>query len=474
MNDPVMPAWQGWMIVAVYGAVMIVLAWWTGRRDVLSKDQFLVAGRRLGVWGAALSIAATWIWAPALFIASERAYSQGWVGLFWFTVPNVACLIIFAFFAARMRGLLPEGFTLSHYMRTRYSKRVQVLYGIQLGGLAICSFAVQLLAGGKVISLLCGVPFWPVTLALAGIALLYSLLNGLRASVVTDQVQMVLILLIIALAVPWVLYEAGTESLLQGLNGPDGKFNHLFAGEGLWVSYSFGIPVTIGLLAGPFGDQSFWQRSFGIKQDRIVPAFVLGALIFAIVPLSLSILGFVAQGSGLETQANEQVNVLVVRSFLPAWVMVPFVFMLLSGLVSTLDSNLCAISSLIGHDLTLGRVDDDVQIVRWARVGMVLLALAGIGLANTPGLKVLYLFLFYGTLRASTLLPTVFSLIWLRLPERAVFYGILGSIGLGLPVFAYGNFAGKIHWAVAGALITVGVSGLSVGIGHIRTLYIGK
>ncbi len=458
---------QGWSIVATYGGLMLLLAWWTGRHDVLSKEQFLVAGRKLGVWGAAFSIAATWIWAPALFIASERAYSQGWVGLFWFTVPNVACLIIFAFFAARMRRLLPEGFTLSHYMRSRYSKRVQILYGFQLGGLAICSFAVQLLAGGKVISLLCGVPFWSVTFSLAGIALLYSLLNGLRASVVTDFVQMIVILAVSAVVVPWVLMKSGTQSLLDGLNGPQGDINSLFTGKGAWISYSFGIPVTIGLLAGPFGDQSFWQRAFGIKEKRVAPAFILGALIFAIVPLSLSVLGFVARGSGLETQANEQVNVLAVRHYLPAWVMFPFVFMLLSGLVSTLDSNLCAISSLAGHDLSQSHIADDRRIVRYARISMVLLALAGIGLANTPGLKVLYLFLFYGTLRASTLLPTVFSLIWQRLPERAVFYGILMSIGIGLPVFAYGNFTGQTHWAVAGALTTVGVSGLVVMIGRL-------
>lgn len=81
------------------------------------------------------------------------------------------------------------------------------------------------------------------------------------------------------------------------------------------------------------------------------------------------------------------------------------------------------------------------------------------------------MFLFYGTLRASTFLPTVFSLLWRGLPERAVFYGILASIGFGLPVFAYGNFTGQTHWAVAGTLTTVSVSGIIVGISKLVNKY---
>ncbi|MCI5119297.1 MAG: hypothetical protein D3913_15435, partial [Candidatus Electrothrix sp. LOE1_4_5] len=56
---------------------------------------------------------------------------------------------------------------------------------------------------------LTGLPFFPVTLLLMLIALSYSLFGGLRASVQTDLAQMILILVVILLMVPWVLLKSG-------------------------------------------------------------------------------------------------------------------------------------------------------------------------------------------------------------------------------------------------------------------------
>ncbi|MCI5132230.1 MAG: hypothetical protein D3904_12085, partial [Candidatus Electrothrix sp. EH2] len=71
-------------------------------------------------------------------------------------------------------------------------------------------------------------------------------------------------------------------------------------------------------------------------------------------------------------------------------------------------------------------------------------------------------FPFYGTLRASTLLPTIMTLLRDNIPEPAVFFGILCAILIGLPLFAWGNFNGLVLWKVVGALLTVGISGAVV------------
>jgi len=461
MNDALLPLGQGVSLIVVYSAAMLLLAWAVSRHGLATKSQFLLADRRLGVWESAFSIAATWIWAPALFLSSQKAYQQGLPGVFWFTVPNVACLIVFGWFAQRIRRLVPDGFTLSDYMRHRYSGRVQALYLIQMAGLAACSFAVQLLAGGKVLAFLTGVPFVPTTLALALLALAYSLMSGLRASVATDYAQMIIILVVSAVAVPWAVHAAGGWGVVcAGLAGRSGEFGSLFHSRGASVAWSFGVPVTIGLMAGPFGDQSFWQRAFATEEGQVRAAFTRGALIFAVVPILLSLLGFAAAGQGFDAHDPALVNVEIVRTLLPRWVLLPVTFMLLSGLVSTLDSNLCAIASMAGHDL-LGHADGR-RVVRVSRWSMVALAAVGLAIANVPGLKILYLFLFYGTLRASTLLPTVITLLTNRPREQGMFLGILASIVVGLPVFAYGNFKQVLCYKVIGAILTVAVSGAIV------------
>lgn len=178
----------GIVVLAAYALLMIGVTLIFTRRAT-SAESFHVADRRIGATVAAMSIAATWIWAPSLFTSSEMAYTRGVPGMFWFLVPNVLCLIIFIPFAKKIRRQYPEGITLTGYMAERYrSPKVKGVYSFQLGALAVLSTAVQLLAGGKTLALLTGLPFWSMTLALAAIAYSYSRFSGIKASVATDVV----------------------------------------------------------------------------------------------------------------------------------------------------------------------------------------------------------------------------------------------------------------------------------------------
>ena len=93
----------GIVILAVYAVLMIGVTLMFTRKTT-DAEGFHVADRRIGSVIAAMSIAATWIWAPSLFTSSEMAYTRGIPGMFWFTVPNVLCLILFIPFAKRIRA----------------------------------------------------------------------------------------------------------------------------------------------------------------------------------------------------------------------------------------------------------------------------------------------------------------------------------------------------------------------------------
>ena len=153
----------GIVVLVVYALLMIFVTLIFTRRAT-SAESFHVADRRIGAPAAAMSIAATWIWAPSLFTSSEVAYTSGVPGFFWFLVPNVLCLLFFIPFAKRIRRQYPDGITLTGYMTEKYqSRKVKGIYSFQLGALAVLSTAVQLLAGGKTLSLLTGLPFWSMT-----------------------------------------------------------------------------------------------------------------------------------------------------------------------------------------------------------------------------------------------------------------------------------------------------------------------
>lgn len=256
---------------------------------------------------------------------------------------------------------------------------------------------------------------------------------------------------------PWVAVKAGLGNVAAGLAGVEGNMTSLITGPGAGVFWSFGLATSIGLLSGPFGDQSFWQRAWAIREGEVKRAFVVGAGIFAIVPLTMSVLGFAAAGSGLVVNNPQLTNLEAILHWLPGWVVVPFLFFILSGLTSTLDSNLCSVASLAGHDLT----DAPDKVVRNARWAMVALAVAATLLANLPGLAIVQLFVFYGTLRASTLLPTVLMLSWRKaIHEAGVFWGVVAALAVGVPLAAYGNLlGGGVPFIVGGALATLALSG---------------
>ena len=443
--------------LAVYAAIMIGATLLFRKKS--DGESFHVADRNLGTAISAVSIAATWIWAPSLFVSAEKAYGSGIPGFFWFLVPNVLCLLFFIPFAKRMRKQFPNGITLSGYMSETYrSEKVKKVYMFQLGSLSVLSTSVQLLAGSKILSMLTGLPFWLLTIILAIVAFSYSQFSGIKASVITDVVQYGLIIAGCLIIAPWSLHKfGGIATLGNGLGGFTGEFAGLFSGNGWKVFLSFGLPTTIGLISGPFGDQSFWQRVFSIKEKSLGKSFGIGAVLFALVPISMGAVGFIAAGSQFMAKDSSMVNFEFIKANFPAWVMIPFLFMILSGLMSTVDSNLCSFASLTTDR---NKTETAEENIKTSKIAMLALLGAGIVIANIPGLTVTHLFMFYGTVRASTLFTTILTLRGKKLSADGVFYGVLASLVIGVPVYAIGAIFDIAVIKTIGSLLAALLSGV--------------
>ncbi len=452
---------DGLLLLGGYFLAMIAIVSFL-RKKGRTKSGYLVADRNAPWIVTAFSMAVTWVWAPSMFTASEKAYTHGFAGVFWFVVPNVLTLILFAFFAKKMRQLRPEGWTFSSYIQEKYSNRAHNMFLIESFGLQVCSMAVQLLAGAVIFHKITGMNFFLTTVILATVPLLYTFTTGLRASILTDFVKMGFIILVLLLGLPIMTSNVGIDTLFKGIGGISGDFGSLFSKGGITVMLSFGIPTTIGLLSGTFGDQMFWQRTFAVEKTKVKKTMILAGLIFAIVPISLSLFGFFAAGAGLPIQDTQLVNVASVIAFTPKWFLYLFFLLIVSGLISTVDSILCAVSSVAGHDLVVRFAKDksDVNSVRIARMTMIVVTILGIGVANIPGIQITYLFLFYGTLRSSVMLPTIFAIKGYRMSEKGIYYGIITSLTIGLPIFAIGNLNGNIPMILTGSLFTILASGI--------------
>lgn len=435
------------IFLLIYFLVIILLTTFIKKpKDI---KEYLSGNQNLGYISMALSISATWIWAPALFVSAEKSYINGYAGLMWFVLPNILCLLLFIPFAIKIRKQNPDGYTLSNYIGRRYDKKVKGIYITQLSLLAVLSTVVQLVAGGKIISLMTGIPFVYTSIILGGVALLYSLNKGIKASIFTDAVQMIMILAVVFLLVPLLIKNNGVEPIFNGLNGVNNDTT-FFNDKGWQLFLAFGIPTTIGLIAGPFGDQNFYQRIFSVKEDKIKHSMVLASIFFAIVPIGMGLIGFMASGIGFRVSDTSIVNFELVEAVLPASMSIVFMFILLSGLLSTIDSNLNSFSALSNDVIK----NADMRTLKYA---MVLLTVVSLVLSNID-LGIVDLFLIYGILRATTFGTTIATLLGVKLNSNGVFYGVLVALVIGVPTFVIGKMTDNLTLTIFASIFTLVIS----------------
>lgn len=457
----------GGIVLATYAVIVFALTWWLANGFNSSKEAFFVAKREIGGLQGAMSTGAAWMWAPGMFISAQQAYQNGLVGLFWFCIGNFLSLIFFSWFAKRLRDRKPDGFTISGYLREKFGKRVQILFMVELGMLAVCSFAINVLAGSKSVQVVTGMNYHLVSFILAAIALTYTIRGGLKASVITEVFKLSTLVLGLAVLVPWAIGEAGGWSVVsEGLGGITGNGREIFGTEfALGVFMGFGFATALGHMGAPWGDNAFYQRAFAIRKESVIKAFVGGAFIFIITPLLTGLLGFLAAGLKYDVPKEllGYVNILTVGSLLPSWAVLIYLFMLFAGLVSVLDSQLSSVSNLFGHDVKNMASKDqrDLESIRYGRMGMAALIVAGLTIANWPGMTLVTIFLFFGILRATVWFPLMLSLFNEKLvSEKGMFWGILLAYLVGFSTYVYGqNFGGGPTVAVIGTCLAVFGSG---------------
>ncbi len=457
----------GYLFLVVFAIAITAITYYFSRwKGWQTKEGFLLANRKVGWVLGGFSIASSWIWAPALFVSVQVAYQMGLAGIFWFTLPNVIALLIFALFAPRIRSRLPQGYTFTQYIKHRLeSDRVHKVFLFPYLFYQLMAVVVQLFAGGSLLSLLTGIPLTTVMPVLALIVLIYTLISGFRASIVTDFIQLGLIYLIGLVILPLAWSSAGgIHAISAGFQGIQGIKSIFDPG----VAFSFGIVTAIGLIAGSISDQSNWQRAFAVKEGQVVKAFLFGSLLFAIVPIALSTLGFLAVNPALHIALPKgtdvsMIGVQTVASLLPFWAVSLFVVMLLAGLSSALDAGLSAASSLWVTDIIKKPLGDkqSIRAARWSMVGITILGLlVSLGAVYIPHFGLQQLWWVFNTIAACIMVPTVLSLYWDKLSERGVFWGVLFSFVIGIPLFIYSNILDKPIWVVGSSLFIVAVSTL--------------
>src|SRR5690554_4004743 len=110
----------GLTLVAIFGIAWVLFRWYLGRSNKTHED-FALAGRNVGFAFAAATAMATWVTSNTTLVAPQLTYQFGIWGMIGYSFAALG-LILFAPLSARIRELLPHGYTSGDFIRLRYGK----------------------------------------------------------------------------------------------------------------------------------------------------------------------------------------------------------------------------------------------------------------------------------------------------------------------------------------------------------------
>lgn len=428
--------------VIAYFAFFIFLSYrLTGGYDQ-SKTGFLVANRNAGFWESSLAAGASWVLGMSLFASAGFGYNMGWAGLFWFLIPQTLSMFVFAWLSNSCNSRIPEGYTISGYIKDKFGIKVSAIYQFGLSLISLGFIVLTFTALNKLLTIL-EVSYIPLITGLVALGtVVYALKGGLKTNLITGSLQMIFMLAFCALLLAVAFATGGYDHLVAGING---KLNYTDLFDPKLLS-TYAVAVALTSLAGVVGNQSYYQKSFSQQVTGTnAKSFMLGGIFFAIVPLCLGMIGMMAFGAGIELKDVNTAHLAWMQTNIGIAAIIAFGFVVLNCASNALDSQCNAFGAMLAHDFN----KDDKKSVWKSRVGIVAIATIGWAL-STLNLDLAFIFLTYGAIRISLFIITIMAVRtdWLTSA------GIFASVIVLAPITLYLNQTGmKMEAALLGFFI---------------------
>jgi Na+/proline symporter len=416
--------------IIAYFAFFIFLSYrLTGGYDQ-TKTGFLVANRNAGFWESSLAAGASWVLGMSLFASAGFGYNMGWAGLFWFLIPQTLSMFVFAWLSNSCNQRIPEGYTISGFIRDTYGRKVSTIYQFGLSLISLGFIVLTFTALNKLLTIL-EVDYIPLITGLVALGtVIYALKGGLKTNLITGSLQMVFMLAFCALLLAVAFATGGYDHLVAGING---KLNYTNLFDPKLLS-TYAVAVALTSLAGVVGNQSYYQKSFSQqKTGTNARSFVLGGIFFAIVPLCLGTIGMMAYGAGIELKDATTAHLAWMQTNIGIAAIIAFAFVVLNCASNALDSQCNAFGAMLAHDFN----KDEKRSVWKSRLGIVAIAIVGWAL-STLNLDLAFIFLTYGAIRISLFIITIMAVRTTWLTSA----GIFASVIVLAPITLYLNQSG--------------------------------
>ncbi len=454
VNSAILSPSTGWLILAVFSLLWVVLGWWFGRRNQ-DLEGFMLAGRKVGLALGTATAMATWVTSNTTMAAPQLALQMGIWGMIGYSLGSIG-LLLFAPLARRIRQLMPGGYTSGDFIRLRYGKLAwRVFLAISLF-YALGWLISMGMAGGVLIHALTGIDYQFGMSVIVLICVLYTLLGGLRAVIGTDFLQTLIILVgIVVLA--WLAIDSiGFERMHSAVEAERPELLNLLMPAAIMFLFNnllFGVGEI-------FHSNVWWSRAFAFREGVGFKAYFVAGLFWAPIPIVAGFIALSVPALNLNVPAADMVGPMVAAELLGTGGAVLVFIVVFAALASSLDSLLAATSDLILTDIYKGHINpqaDPQQLARAARWVIV-----GLGITTwlvcLPRLTTLAVLLHLtGAFVASTIWPIATGLFWRKAnPTGATLAMVLGTV-TGLIAFSMIGFyvAALVSAAVSMSVVLI-------------------
>ena len=374
-------------IIVAYMIGILAVGVLSVRRQKMTGEVYFLAGRSLGWVMIGAALFASNISTIHLVGLAASGYNEGlvWGNFEWMAAFTLVALsLFFAPFYFRNRiETLPE------YLERRFNAAARSFLAFMaiLGALFI-HIGMSLYAGATVFEQFFGIDVLTSILIISAVTGIYTVLGGLKAVVVTEAIQTILLvggsILVTFLAVA-ALPEHGISTMAE--------FEARLRPQQLsmvWTDNSVGLAWYSVLLGYPVlgiwywcTDQTIVQRVLAARSERDAQIGPLFAGFIKVLPVFIlvmpGVVGYVLYGEEIGQNANQVLPVLI-QELVPTGLRGLISAGLLAALMSTIAAALNSCATLFAVDIVArvrpGTSDaSQVRIGRWSAVAVMLLAM---------------------------------------------------------------------------------------------------
>ncbi len=385
-------------IVVAYMAVMIVIALYVSFRKVKSSEDYHLAGRSLGPLMMAGTLAAAEIGGGSTIGVASKAYGEWGISAGWYVVCAGIGIFLVSFIAPFLRRSMAT--TVPEILARRYGRPSHII----VTGLSLCTLfvatAAQVKATSSIIETISGGDFVTVTVMVAIVVTLYTMLGGLVSVAFTDIVHILFITVGMAIAMPIIVKGAGgwehIVSLAEARNPAQMSFTKV------------GWKTIIGLILMYFmtfsTGQEAVQRYFAardIKTARL--GSFLCSLLMACYGFIPAIIGIVAFAHFPDIKPNQAMP-MAAMTFAPMLIAGLVMASVVAATMSSASGNLIASCTLFTKDVYQKYINpeaSDRTILLLSKAVVVFMGIASLYIALNPNIGIIDLLVFGFTMRSA-------------------------------------------------------------------------